>query len=104
VRKDTEKRREMLPSWKDWKRAVKEAKEKSEPLQESPVAVAEPPTPKEPLARLNEASEEQLSKIKGVGPKRLKQIVALRPFANEGHLKKELPLIAKKLIEWSNDE
>jgi DNA uptake protein ComE-like DNA-binding protein len=59
---------------------------------------------KEPLVKLNEASESVLAQIKGIGPKRLKHIVSLRPFTDEAHLKKELPLIARKLLEWADSD
>jgi len=87
-----------LPSWKDWKKVVNEVKENRLETRE---VVAEKPTP---LDVLNEASESKLAEIKGVGPKRLEQILSLRPFEDEAHLKKELPLIARKLLEWADSD
>ena len=95
ARKNTSKRRNMpLPSWRDWKNVVNEVKRPQEVIVEEPTL----------LDILNEANENDLAKIKGVGPKRLKQIVCLRPFTDETHLKKELPLIAKKLLEWADSD
>jgi DNA uptake protein ComE-like DNA-binding protein len=114
----------MLPSWKDWKKGNVPVKNepKVEPLKEKievgqsvyekqefefqasdldggiPVAHLE-----SPIAKLNEATEEELSNIKGVvGPKRLEQILAQRPFEDENELRKALPTISGRLIDWAS--
>jgi DNA uptake protein ComE-like DNA-binding protein len=56
----------------------------------------------DPLAKLNEATEEELANIKGVGPKRLKQILSQRPFEDENELRKALPTISGRLIDWAS--
>lgn len=88
-----------LPSWKEWRNQENVEPVKSEPPKNEP----DESLPVGPVARLNEATEEELAEIKGIGPKRLKQIMSLRPFEDENGLRKALPLISRKLIEWASE-
>ena len=98
-----------LPSWKEWR----ENHEKAENVEPEPILEVEAipdqmgevfdqiNVNEETITKLNEASEEDLLQIKGIGPKTAKKIIANRPFSDLEGVPIS-PALVEKFRTWAS--